>query len=131
MSDLLSIQHISKSYASHPALADVSMSVPVQSIFGILGPNGAGKSTLLRIISRISAPDSGQVFFAGELLSEKHNRCIGYLPEERGLYKKMEAGEQALFFARLKGMSRKEAMKNLRFWFEKFGIESWWNRKIE
>ena len=128
---LLSIQHITKNYASHKALDDVSLEVPAGSVFGLLGPNGAGKTSLIRIINQITGPDSGQVLFEGQPLSQGHISKIGYLPEERGLYKKMEVGEQALYLARLKGMSRSEAIEKLKVWFDKFEIRPWWRKKIE
>lgn len=128
---LLRAEHVSKQYADHTALDDVSISVPRGSVYGLLGPNGAGKTTLIRIINRITAPDRGTVYFDGHPLAPSDVRQIGYLPEERGLYKKMKVGEQALFFARLKGLSRDEAMRRLRVWFERFGITSWWNRRVE
>lgn len=123
--------NIYKSFAAHKALQDVSISVPEQSVYGLLGPNGAGKTTLIRIINQITAPDSGQVFFNGKPLQKEHIHQIGYLPEERGLYKKMAVGEQALYLTRLKGLSRSEAEKRLKAWFMKFDILSWWNKKVE
>jgi ABC-2 type transport system ATP-binding protein len=131
MSELLSANNISKQFDNFRALDSVSISVPENSIFGLLGPNGAGKTTLIRIINQITAPDSGEVFFHGEKLKSKHIENIGYLPEERGLYRKMEVGEQALYLAQLKGLSRAEAMKRLKYWFEKFGIQDWWKKKVE
>lgn len=128
---LLSIQHITKNYASHQALQDVSMEVPIGSVFGLLGPNGAGKTSLIRIINQITGPDSGQILFKGSPLNQIHNNKIGYLPEERGLYKKMEVGEQALYLAQLKGMTRADALTKLKVWFEKFEIKPWWRKKIE
>lgn len=128
---MLSIQHINKQYAGHRALNDVSMEIESGSIFGLLGPNGAGKTSLIRIINQITGPDSGEVLFEGEHLQPKHISRIGYLPEERGLYKKMEIGEQVLYLAQLKGLSRAEAMKKVKYWFEKLEIESWWNKKVE
>ncbi|MBR3617020.1 MAG: ATP-binding cassette domain-containing protein [Bacteroidaceae bacterium] len=128
--DLLKIENVTKSFASHVALDDVSLSIPEGSIYGLLGPNGAGKTTLLRIINRIIAPDSGRVLFGGKEITSEDVCHIGYMPEERGLYKKMKVGEQAIFFARLKGMSRKEATEKLKAWFKKFGIEDWWNKDI-
>ena len=128
---LLRIEQVSKHYAGHTALDDVSLDIPRGSVYGLLGPNGAGKTTLIRIVNRITAPDEGRVLFAGRSLSPGDVRRIGYLPEERGLYKKMKVGEQALFFARLKGLSRAEATRRLRIWFEKFDIASWWNRRVE
>ena len=124
-------RNIVKRYANHTALDDVSISVPSQSIFGLLGPNGAGKTSLIRIINQITAPDSGEVFINGEPLKREHIEVIGYLPEERGLYKKMKIGEQAVYLAQLKGMSKAEAKLELKKWFVKFGIEDWWNKKIE
>lgn len=129
--DLIKIEEITKRFAKHTALDNVSLSIPKGSIYGLLGPNGAGKTTLLRIINRIVAPDSGRVLFDGREMTMEDVQKIGYMPEERGLYKKMKVGEQALFFARLKGMSGKEATKKLKEWFEKFGIEDWWNRKVD
>jgi ABC-2 type transport system ATP-binding protein len=128
---IISVQNVVKQYASHRALDDVSIEIPQGSVFGLLGPNGAGKTSLIRIITQITAPDSGRVLFEGEPLSQKHVEVMGYLPEERGLYKKMEVGEQALYLAMLKGMSRADAMKKLKFWFEKFEIQTWWKKKIE
>lgn len=128
---IISIRNVVKQYASHRALDDVSMEIPRASVFGLLGPNGAGKTSLIRIITQITAPDSGVVLFEGEPLNQKHIESMGYLPEERGLYKKMEVGEQALYLARLKGMSRAEALSKLKYWFEKFEIQAWWKKKIE
>lgn len=131
MSTLLSAENIVKTYASHTALNDVSIEVPKGSVFGLLGPNGAGKTSLIRIINQITGPDSGQVFLDGEKLAPKHIENIGYLPEERGLYKKMEVGEQAIYLAQLKGMSKSEAKGKLKEWFKKFEITPWWNKKVE
>ena len=128
--DLIRIENVTKRFAKHVALDDVSLSIPEGSIYGLLGPNGAGKTTLLRIINRIIAPDSGRVMFGGKEISADDVYRIGYMPEERGLYKKMKVGEQAIFFARLKGLSRKEATCRLKVWFEKFGIESWWDKNV-
>ena len=128
---MLSIRNINKSFSGHQALSDVSLDVPKGSVYGLLGPNGAGKTTLIRIINHITAPDSGEVFFDGHPLTQQDIVNIGYLPEERGLYKKMKVGEQALFFARLKGLSKSEATKELKKWFEKFEISDWWNKKVE
>jgi ABC-2 type transport system ATP-binding protein len=128
---ILSIEHVTKQYAAHRAIDDVSMEIPTQSVFGLLGPNGAGKTSLIRIITQITAPDSGRILFEGEPLLASHIEQMGYLPEERGLYKKMEVGEQALYLARLKGLSRADAMKKLKYWFEKFEIQEWWKKKIE
>ena len=124
-------RHMVKKYAGHTALNDVSISVPPQSIFGLLGPNGAGKTSLIRIINQITAPDSGEVFINGEPLNRRHIEEIGYLPEERGLYKKMKIGEQAIYLAQLKGMPKKQAKEELVKWFKKFDIEAWWNKKVE
>jgi len=128
---MLSIRNIVKQYESHRALNDVSLEVEAGQIFGLLGPNGAGKTSLIRIINQITAPDSGEVFFNGEKLNQSHIERIGYMPEERGLYKKMEIGEQMIYLARLKGLSRDEARKRLKYWFEKLKIETWWNKKVE
>lgn len=128
--DLIRIENVTKRFAKHVALDDVSLSIPEGSIYGLLGPNGAGKTTLLRIINRIIAPDCGRVMFGGKEISADDVYRIGYMPEERGLYKKMKVGEQAIFFARLKGLSRKEATCKLKLWFEKFGIESWWDKNV-
>ncbi len=127
----LETSHIVKRFAAHTALNDVSISVPRGKVFGLLGPNGAGKTTLIRIINRITAPDSGTVTFDGHPFSEADVASIGYLPEERGLYKKMKVGEQAIFLARLRGLSKSEAKKRLTYWFEKFDIMPWWNKKLE
>jgi len=129
--NILSAKNIVKKYASHTALDDVSLDIPAQSVFGLLGPNGAGKTSLIRIINQITGPDSGEIFFENEKLSQKHVEQIGYLPEERGLYKKMEVGEQALYLAQLKGMKKAEAKKKLKYWFEKFEMDAWWNKKVE
>ncbi len=128
---MLSIRNIVKQYAEHTALSGVSLEIKSGQIFGLLGPNGAGKTSLIRIINQITAPDSGEVYFNGERLNQSHIERIGYLPEERGLYKKMEIGEQMIYLARLKGLSRDEAIKRLKIWFEKLGMETWWKMKIE
>lgn len=128
---LLRVEHVSKHYSGHTALDDVSLDIPRGSVYGLLGPNGAGKTTLIRIVNRITAPDEGRVLFDGRPLASADVQRIGYLPEERGLYKKMKVGEQALFFARLKGLSRAEAVRRLRVWFDRFDIASWWNRRVE
>lgn len=128
---MLSIRNIVKQYAGHTALDDVSMEVKSGQVFGLLGPNGAGKTSLIRIINQITAPDSGEIFFNGEKLNQSHIERIGYLPEERGLYKKMEIGEQMIYLARLKGLTRDEAIRRLKVWFAKLGMESWWKMKIE
>ena len=129
--DILQIENVTKRYSAHTALDNVSLSVPQGSIYGLLGPNGAGKTTLIRVITRITLPDEGRVVFDGHAIADDDIYRIGYLPEERGLYKKMKVGEQAVFFARLKGLSRKEAVARLKEWFVRFGIEDWWNRKVE
>ena len=122
---------IVKQYGNYTALNKVSISVPKGSIYGLLGPNGAGKTTLMRIINQITAPDSGSLLFDGEPLQNHHIADIGYLPEERGLYKKMKVGEQALYLAQLKGMTYTEALEKLKFWFTKLDILDWWNKKVE
>jgi ABC-2 type transport system ATP-binding protein len=129
--EFLRTENIVKAYAGNMALKDVNISVKEGDIFGLLGPNGAGKTSLIRIINQITAPDSGLVFLNGEKLNPKHIVQIGYLPEERGLYKKMKVGEQALYLAQLKGMKKSDAMKRLKYWFEKFEIQSWWDTKVE
>ena len=131
MSNLLSVRGVSKQFAEHKALENVSIEVPRGRIFGLLGPNGAGKTTLIRIINHITLPDTGEVLFDGKPLSQEDVAQIGYLPEERGLYRKMKVGEQALYLAQLKGLSRHEAQKRLEVWFEKFQIMPWWNKKLE
>jgi ABC-2 type transport system ATP-binding protein len=128
---MLSIRNIVKQYAGHTALSDVSLEVKSGQVFGLLGPNGAGKTSLIRIINQITAPDSGEIYFNGEKLNQSHIEKIGYLPEERGLYKKMEIGEQMIYLARLKGLSRDEATRRLKVWFAKLGMETWWKMKIE
>ena len=128
---LLTTENITKRFTGHTALDKVSISVPKQSIFGLLGPNGAGKTTLIRIINQITGPDEGKLLFEGQELKPSHIYQIGYLPEERGLYKKMKVGEQALYLARLKGLSKNEALKKLKYWFEKFEIQAWWGKKVE
>ena len=129
--DILTATNITKRYANHTALKSVSLGVPKQSIYGLLGPNGAGKTTFIRIVNQILAMDEGVITWNGEKLSLDHIFRIGYLPEERGLYKKMKVGEQALYLAQLKGLSRGEANRRLKWWFERFDIMSWWNRKVE
>lgn len=128
---LIETRNVLKRYANHLALDHISLNIEKGIVFGLLGPNGAGKTTLIRILNQITAPDEGEVFFNGELLGRKHIEQIGYLPEERGLYKKMKVGEEALYLARLKGLSTQEAMHKLRYWFNKFEINDWWNRKVE
>jgi ABC-2 type transport system ATP-binding protein len=128
--DLFSAQEVSKSYSNFKALSEVSISVPEGSVFGLLGPNGAGKTTLIRIINQITAPDSGTMWFEGRQMKADDIYRIGYLPEERGLYKKMKVGEQALYLGMLKGLSRRDALRELKIWFEKFEIISWWDKKV-
>lgn len=129
--EILKAEHIVKQYASHRALDDVSISIPRGSVYGLLGPNGAGKTTLIRIINCITAPDSGTLTFDGRKMVADDIFRIGYLPEERGLYKKMKVGEQALYLSQLKGLSRHDAITSLRKWFRKFEIEGWWDKKVE
>lgn len=131
MNNILEVHNIVKHYSAHTALDDVSLSVPKGQIFGLLGPNGAGKTSLIRIINQITGPDEGHILFDGEPLQEKHIAHIGYLPEERGLYKKMKVGEQLLYLARLKGLTKAEAMDKLKIWFIKFDIKTWWDKSIE
>lgn len=128
---ILTVNNVSKHFAALTALNKVSIEIQPQSIFGLLGPNGAGKTTLIRIINQITGPDEGEVLLENQRLKPDHVYSIGYLPEERGLYKKMAVGEQALYLAQLKGMSRHDALEKLKFWFRKFEIESWWNKKVE
>lgn len=131
MADILQIKNVSKKYSNHVALNDVSLNVAEKSVFGLLGPNGAGKTSLIRIINQITGPDTGEILFKGEKLNPKHIERIGYLPEERGLYKKMSVGEQVLYLAQLKGLSKADAKKRLAYWFEKFEMQSWWKKKVE
>ena len=131
MSNLLEVQNIVKNYGDFTALNNVSIHVPKGSVFGLLGPNGAGKTSLIRIINQIIMPDNGRILFDGKDLQPEDVQYIGYLPEERGLYKSMKVGEQALYLAQLKGMSLSEAKTQLKYWFEKFEIESWWNKKVQ
>ena len=128
---MISIRNIVKQYAGQRALDDVSIEIASGKVFGLLGPSGAGKTSLIRIINQITAPDAGEILFNGEKLSQVHVERIGYLPEERGLYKKMEIGEQIVYLARLKGLSRQEAISRTRKWFQKLEIEGWWHKKIE
>ena len=128
---LFEARNISKYYGNYCALNDVSIVVEQGAIFGLLGPNGAGKTSLIRIINQITIPDSGSLYFKGEPMNLSHVQRIGYLPEERGLYKKMEVGEQCLYLARLRGLEKNEAKRRLRIWFEKFEMQSWWNKKVE
>ena len=127
----LKVENVTKAYTGHTALNGVNIEVPKGKVFGLLGPNGAGKTTLIRIINRITMPDTGEVLFDGRPLCADDVMRIGYLPEERGLYKKMKVGEQAIYLARLKGLSYEEACSRLHYWFEKFGIMPWWNKKLE
>ena len=128
---LIECKNVCKSFGEKVALDHVSLEIPKGQIFGLLGPNGAGKTTLIRIINRITIPNEGQILFDGKPITREDVARIGYLPEERGLYRKMKVGEQALYLAQLKGMSSKEAMAELKKWFVRFGIESWWNKKVE
>ncbi|MDR2840757.1 MAG: ATP-binding cassette domain-containing protein [Paludibacter sp.] len=131
MSRILEIENVVKQYDGHRALDGVTLNIDDGSIYGLLGPNGAGKTTLIRIINCITAPDSGEVRLNGRKITPQDVRFIGYLPEERGLYKKMKVGEQALYLAQLKGLTKNEALKALKYWFEKFEIQSWWDKKVE
>lgn len=131
MDSILKVEKVTKTFGSHKVLNDVSLTVPRGSVYGLLGPNGAGKTTLIRIINHITAPDSGSVIFDGHPLTQNDVAMIGYLPEERGLYKKMKVGEQAVFFARLKGLSKNDATIELKKWFDRLDIADWWNRKVE
>jgi len=128
---LFEAKNVVKQFGSFTALDNVSVSVPEQSIYGLLGPNGAGKTTLIRIINQITGPDSGELYMNGKKLTPDDVQFIGYLPEERGLYKKMKVGEQALYLAQLKGLSKTEAMKRLKYWFRKLDIVDWWGKKVE
>ncbi len=131
MDNILVTENIVKDFGSFRALNNVSIEVPEQSIFGLLGPNGAGKTTLIRIINQITLPDEGKIFFNGNALQPNDVHFIGYLPEERGLYKRMKVGEQSIYLAQLKGLSKNEAKKRLKYWFDKFEIGDWWNKKVE
>ena len=131
MSNILEVKNVVKQYGDYTALNEVSLSVPKGSIYGLLGPNGAGKTSLIRIINQITLPDSGTILLDGEKLQPKHTQFIGYLPEERGLYKSMKVGEQCLYLAQMKGLSKAEAKKQLEYWFDKLDIKGWWNKKIE
>jgi ABC-2 type transport system ATP-binding protein len=131
MSILLEVNKIVKQYGDYVALNEVSLSVPKGSIYGLLGPNGAGKTSLIRIINQITLPDSGEIILDGEKLQPKHVQYIGYLPEERGLYKSMKVGEQCLYLAQMKGLTKAEAKKQLDYWFDRLGIQGWWNKKIQ
>jgi len=131
MNPILEVKNVVKQYGDYTALNNVSLSVPKGSIYGLLGPNGAGKTSLIRIINQITMPDGGEVLLDGEPLNPKHVSQIGYMPEERGLYKSMKVGEQALYLAQLKGLSKKEAKEQLDYWFDKLEIKGWWNKKIQ
>jgi ABC-2 type transport system ATP-binding protein len=131
MSNLLEVNNVIKKYGDYVALNQVSLAVPKGSIYGLLGPNGAGKTSLIRIINQITMPDSGEVILDGERLQPKHIQHIGYLPEERGLYNSMKVGEQCLYLAQLKGLTKAEAKKQLDYWFDKLEIQGWWNKKIQ
>ena len=128
---MIEVQHVSKHFRAHTALDDVSLTIERGRVFGLLGPNGAGKTTLIRMINNIIKPDSGTILFDGKPLSASDVARIGYLPEERGLYRKMKVGEQAIYLARLKGLSSSEAKRRLESWFEKFGIMPWWDKRVE
>ena len=129
--NILEIENVCKSYGDYVALNHVNIQVKQGCVFGLLGPNGAGKTSLIRIINQITAPDEGQLRFLGEPMTMKHTAQIGYLPEERGLYRKMKVGEQAMYLSMLKGLDKNEAKRRLHYWFEKFEIEAWWNKKVE
>lgn len=131
MNTILEVKNVVKQYGDYTALNSVSLSVPEGSIYGLLGPNGAGKTSLIRIINQITLPDAGEIILNGEKLNPNHISKIGYMPEERGLYKSMKVGEQCLYLAQLKGMSKQEAKKQLKYWFEKFEIETWWDKKLQ
>src|SRR5688500_2159728 len=131
MSEILRVSNVSKRYSSHVALRNISLSIPAKCVFGLLGPNGAGKTSLIRIINQITGPDTGEVFFKGQKLQPSHVENIGYLPEERGLYKKMSVGDQVMYLARLKGLSSAEARRRIRYWFEKFEMQTWGKKKVE
>jgi ABC-2 type transport system ATP-binding protein len=131
MSTILEVNKVEKKYGDYTALNEVSLTVPKGSIYGLLGPNGAGKTSLIRIINQITMPDSGEIILDGEKLNPKHIQHIGYLPEERGLYKSMKVGEQCLYLAQMKGLSKAEAKIQLDYWFDRLGIQGWWNKKIQ
>jgi ABC-2 type transport system ATP-binding protein len=131
MSAILEVQNVVKTYGDYTALNEVSLTIPKGSIYGLLGPNGAGKTSLIRIINQITMPDSGQILLDGKPLEPNDVQYIGYMPEERGLYKSMKVGEQCLYLAQLKGLSKQEAQKQLKYWFERLEIEGWWNKKIQ
>ena len=129
--NIIEVQNVNKSFGKQRALSNISLNVKEGCIYGLLGPNGAGKTTLIRIINQILSPDSGSIRIGGEILNQKHIFSIGYLPEERGLYKKMKVGEQSIYLSQLKGLNKKEAKEKLSYWFNKFEISSWWNKKVE
>ena len=131
MKPILQVTALNKAYSSHKALDNFNLTIPKNSIFGLLGPNGAGKTTFIRLITQITKPDSGNILFNNEPIKANDINLIGYMPEERGLYKKMDVGEQAVYLAQLKGLTRPDAIKKLKYWFEKFEITQWWNKKIE
>ena len=131
MDHILVAKNVSKNFGEHTALSNISLEIPKNSIYGLLGPNGAGKTTLIRIINQITQPDTGEVYFDGRPLQPEDVAAIGYLPEERGLYKSMKVGEQALYLAQLKGLSKVDAKKRLKYWFERLEIGDWWNKKIQ
>jgi len=131
MDSILKVNSLNKTYSSHKALDNFTLTIPKDSIFGLLGPNGAGKTTFIRLITQITKPDSGTILFNNEPIKPNDINQIGYMPEERGLYKKMDVGEQAVYLAQLKGLSRPDAIKKLKYWFERFDITKWWNKKIE
>jgi ABC-2 type transport system ATP-binding protein len=131
MNHILVAEGVSKKFGDHKALSNVSLEIPENCIYGLLGPNGAGKTTLIRIINQITHPDCGKVYFDGKELAPEHIASIGYLPEERGLYKSMKVGEQALYLAQLKGLSKAEAKRRLNYWFERLEIDGWWNKKVQ
>ena len=128
---IIECNHITKTFGEKVAIKDINLSIPEGKIFGLLGPNGAGKTTLIRIINRITIPNEGQVIFKGNPITQRDVEKIGYMPEERGLYRKMKVGEQAMYLAELKGMSTRDAMNGLKDWFVRFGIQSWWDKKVE
>ncbi|MCX2678565.1 ABC transporter ATP-binding protein [Galbibacter sp. EGI 63066] len=131
MANLLAAENVTKAFGDYTALNKISLEIPEGTIFGLLGPNGAGKTTFIRIINQITYPDTGNVIFNGERLHPEHVKMIGYLPEERGLYKSMKVGEQALYLAQLKGMNKTDAKKKLKYWFERLEIGDWWNKKVQ
>lgn len=128
---IIQCKHVSKNFGEKVAIEDINLDIPEAKIFGLLGPNGAGKTTLIRIINRITIPSSGEIYFKGAPISQKDVSRIGYMPEERGLYRKMKVGEQVMYLAQLKGMSQSDARRELRAWFERFEIQGWWDKKVE